>query len=312
MKKIVIVALMLSMFISNAQKKNGTVYIEHPAIEAVEAFVDASVAGDKEKMATYLTEDFKAYNGTSNRKNDEGMDKEAFLNNQMTYFNQLDYYDRATYPGAYPDAIEYKKDNENDEVWVQTWDVLKGVQKDTGVKIDAAAHRLYTLTKDNKIKMIISYGNDTVLNEIRSSFTVRKNGTIYNHHDNINTIRKAMYAFENADIEKCLSYYSEDATFYDINTTFGKSSTKSETRANWKQFLDTFEIESIEMIGYPDYLEYEMGNGREVLSWWNFLLIRKSDKKKLEVPFHLSNSFDADGKIVSEMEYYSQTLLTAK
>lgn len=303
---------MLCAFINYAQKKNGTVYIEHSAIEAVNEFVMASVAGNKEKMASYLTEDFKAYNGTSNKTNDEGRDKEAFLNNQMVYFNQLDYYARETFPGSYPDAVEYKKDNTKGEVWVQTWDLLKGVQKDTGVKIDAAAHRLYKLTKDHKINMIISYGNDAVILEIQSSFANRTNGTIYNHHDNINTVRKAMYAFQNADVDKSLSFYSDEATFYDINTSFAKSATKTETKANWTKFLDTYEIVSIDMVGYPDYLEYEMNNGREVLSWWNFHLIRKSDKKKIELPFHLSNSFDADGKIISEMEYYSQTLLTAK
>ncbi|MDN3492925.1 nuclear transport factor 2 family protein [Winogradskyella bathintestinalis] len=312
MKKMIIVTLMLCTFISYAQKENGTVYIEHPTIDVVEEFVKASIAGDKTKMASYLTEDFKAYNGTSNKTNDQGMDKEAFLNNQMVYFNQLDYYARETYPGSYADAIEYKKDNKDGEVWVQTWDVLKGMQKDTGVKINAAAHRLYTLTKNHEIKTIISYGNDNVLNEIGLSFTDRTNGKIYNHHDNINTIRKAMYAFENGDIDKCLSYYSDDATFYDINETFGESSTKAETKTNWQQFLNAYEIVSIDMIGYPDYLEYEMGEGREVLAWWNFHLIRKSDQKKLEVPFHLSNGFDAEGKIISEMEYYSQTLLTAK
>ena len=66
------------------------------------------------------------------------------------------------------------------------------------------------------------------------------------------------------------------------------------------------------MIGYPDYLEYEMGEGREVLSWWNYHLIRKSDKKKITVPMHFSNSFDADGNITREVIYYSEALLNAK
>jgi len=55
-----------------------------------------------------------------------------------------------------------------------------------------------------------------------------------------------------------------------------------------------------------------MGEDLDVLPIINKNIIRKSDQKKLEVPFHLSNGFDAEGKIISEMEYYSQTLLTAK
>ena len=63
------------------------------------------------------------------------------------------------------------------------------------------------------------------------------------------------------------------------------------------------------MIGYPDYLEYEMDNGREVLSWWKLHLVRKSDKKAIILPMHISDGFDEKGKIVTEMVYYSQSLL---
>lgn len=100
--------------------------------------------------------------------------------------------------------------------------------------------------------------------------------------------------------------------FSDITMEFGKSQTKTEIKASWEKFLNDYDIVSIDMIGYPDYLEYEMNDGREVLSWWNYHLIRKSDKKALSVPMHFSDSFDADGKIVGEMAYYSNTLLAAK
>ena len=73
--------------------------------------------------------------------------------------------------------------------------------------------------------------------------------------------------------------------------------------------LNDFEIKSIDMIGYPDYLEYEMGEGREVLSWWKYNLVRKKDKKKIILPIHLSDSFDDKGKIVAEFAYYSEALL---
>ena len=173
-------------------------------------------------------------------------------------------------------------------------------------------HRLYVVNKNNKIQTVISYANQSVFDEIGKSFVNRTNGKIYNHHDNINTVRKLTYAYENGDLDKTMSFYSDDAKFYDINEEFGTSLNKSEITAIWQKFLDDYEIVSIDMIGYPDYLEYEMGEGREVLSWWNYHLIRKSDKKKISVPFHISNSFDADGKITSEVAYYSRSLLSAK
>ncbi len=315
MKKttLLLVFALSTIFTTFGQKKtNGTVYIDHPAITVVEDFIKASVSGDEAKMASYLTDDFKAYNGTSNKTNDKGTGKDAFLKGALRYNNELDYFSIENYPGSYPDAIEYKKDNEKEEVWVQTWNLVKGVHKVTGVKIDAAAHRLYTLTKENKIKTIINYSNGSVLDEIGASFANRTNGTIYNHHDNINTIRKLTYAYENGDLDKTMSFYSDDATFSDINSEYGKSLTKAEITPIWKKFLDDYEIVSIDMIGYPDYLEYEMNDGREVLSWWNYYLIRKSDKKEISVPFHFSDSFDADGKIIAEMAYYSPALLTGK
>lgn len=309
MKRIARVVMMLCTFINYAQKKNGTVYIEHPAIDVVEDFVKASVAGDRAKMASYLTDDFKAYNGTSNASNDKGRDKNAFLNNQMVYHDQLDYYAIENYPGSYPDAIEYTKDNPNGEVWVQTWNVLKGVQKDTGVKIDAAAHRLYTLTKDNKIKTIINYGNEGVIMEIQSSFADRTNGTIYNHHENINTVRKMVYAFEKKDLDKAYSVYAEDARFLDSSSPTMEGISLADQKEIDKQAFEKYDITSIDVVGYPDYLHYEMGDARVVQSWWNINLIRKSDKKALVIPIHYLHDFNKEGKIISETAYYNPKLL---
>ncbi|MCB0467199.1 MAG: nuclear transport factor 2 family protein [Aequorivita sp.] len=309
MKATILSAMMLIAFISTAQKKNGTVYIEHPAIDVVQQFVDAAVAGDKPKMATYLTDDFRAFNGATDNMSDKGMDKEAFLDNQMLYFNQLDYYSVTPFPGSYPDAIEYKKDNPNGEVWVQTWDLLKGVHKTTGVKIDAASHRLYTLTKDNKIKNIIFYNNGGVIDEIRSSFTDRKNGTIYNHHDYINTVRKMMYAFEKKDFDKAYSFYDDKAVFVNSSSPDFESTSLAEQKEFDKQFFDKYDIENLEMVGYPDYLHYEMGDAHVVQSWWNIHLKRKADKKPIVVPIHYQMYFNEDGKITSETAYYNPKLL---
>ncbi|MEO5889469.1 MAG: nuclear transport factor 2 family protein, partial [Ferruginibacter sp.] len=184
------------------------------------------------------------------------------------------------------------------------------MHKATGVKLDAAAHRLYKLSKDNKINTIFNYTNSAVLDEIGASFSNRTNGKIYNHHENINTVRKAMYAFEKGDLDKSLAYYSSDAVFTDINSEYGKSETTAEVKATWQKFLSNFEIKSIEMIGYPDYLEYEMNDDRDVLSWWKYNLVRKSDKKAIVLPIHISDSFNEQGKIVSESVYYSESLLS--
>ncbi len=309
MKKVILMLVMMTSVITFAQKKNGTVYSEHPAIDVVANFTEALVSGDTTKIASLLTDDFKAYNGVSTNPDAKGTEKARFLKNSFRWFDELDYFSISDFPGAYPDAIKYKKDNKNDEVWVQTWELLKGIHKKTGVKFSSPAHRLIVVTKENKIKTIINYFNESVFDELRQSFSDRSNGTIYNHHENINTVRKAVYAFENSDLDKAISYYSEDARFFNINDDFSEPGSRDDVKAIRQKFLDAFQIKSIEMIGYPDYLEYEMGNGRSVLSWWNFHLIRKADKKEIILPMHLNDDFDEDGKITSEMIYFNRALL---
>ena len=89
-------------------------------------------------------------------------------------------------PGFEEQIIGMKYEEQKDVVWVQTWDHLKGVHNKTGVKVDMPIHRLYVVNTDNKIETIINYNDRTVWDELGESFVARENGTIYNHHDNIN------------------------------------------------------------------------------------------------------------------------------
>lgn len=302
--------MMTMTMMSFSQKKaNGTIYVDHPSIAIVQAMTTAFVAGDTDKVASLLTADFKAYNGTSTNANDKGMDKASFAKSAKTWHDQLDYFSIVNSKGAYPDALEYKDDTQKDVVWVQDWQDLKGVDKKTGVKVSMPMHRLYTVTKDNKIKSVITYLNTSPADEIDVSNADRTNGTIYNHHQNINTIRKMMYGYENKDFANCYSYYDKDAKFTDMNSIDGKEMTLDEVKANDQKFLKDFELTSIDMQGYPDYLHYEMGDSRAVFSWWKFNLIRKSDKKAITLPVHLQDNFNADGKIIFETAYYSGAAL---
>lgn len=121
-----------------------------------------------------------------------------------------------------------------------------------------------------------------------------------------------IYAFENKDLEKAYSYYDDNAQFTNTDSADGKNLTLAELKALDKTFLDNFEIASIDMVGYPDYLHYEIGDSRDVFSWWNYHLIRKSDKKKITLPVHIIDGFNKEGKIISETAYYNAALLSQK
>ena len=310
MKKTVLIVVLMLCGIAYCQKKsNGTIYIDHPAIKIVEDMNKAFVSGDSVKVASYLADDFKAFNGVNTNANDKGQSKADFLKGVKDWKNQLDYYSITRAKGAYPDALEYKEDNQKDVVWVQTWEELKGVHKKTGVKVNMPLHRLFVVNKDNKIKTVIEYSNTSVGDEIGQSFDVRENGTIYNHHEYINTVRLMVRAFENKDYDKSYSFYDAKAGFRDINVPGDKTFTLTEQKANDKKMLEDFEITSVDMVGYPDFLHYELNNQKVVFSWWNFNVIRKKDKKELVLPMMFMDNFNDAGKIVFETAYYSAKVL---
>ena len=91
-KTTILSVMMLIACITYSQKKNGTIYMEHPAITTVETMTQAFVSGDTDKVASYLADDFKAYNGTSTNPNDKGQDKAAFSNSAKNWKNNIDYF----------------------------------------------------------------------------------------------------------------------------------------------------------------------------------------------------------------------------
>ncbi|MBT8185277.1 MAG: nuclear transport factor 2 family protein, partial [Eudoraea sp.] len=92
MKKTLLPALLLVFTFSTAQKKkNGTIYLEHPTIQIANDMMAAFVEGDEAKVASYLADDFKAYNGTSTNKDSKGRDKDQYIGNVKWWKNNIAY-----------------------------------------------------------------------------------------------------------------------------------------------------------------------------------------------------------------------------
>jgi len=310
MRKIVLITIMfLTVFAYSQKKKNGTIYKEHPAIDVVEAMLKAFVEGDEAKVAGFLADDFKSFNGSETNKEAKGGTKDNFLNQVKFWKENISYLSIERSKGAYPDALEYSDGTFDDVVWVQTWEQVKGVHNKTGVKLDMPFHRLFIVNKNNKIITMINYLDESVYDEIGQSFDDRKNGTIYNHHEYINKVRRLIHAFENKDLETAYSFYDEKARFSNINMPIGEFQTLEEAKAGDKKFFEKYDITSIDVRGYPDYLNYELRNAKVVQSWWNVRLTRKSDKKELIVPIMYIHDFNDDGMITSESAYFSEKLL---
>ena len=115
-----------------------------------------------------------------------------------------------------------------------------------------------------------------------------------------------MGALANNDPDKAFSYFTEDATFTDLDMKRDESRTVAEEKEMFKGLTSEWTIESIDVRGYPDYLEYELGNGKVVQSWWDVRMTKKSDdKKKVILPLLLIHDFNDEGKITEETGYYT-------
>jgi len=297
MKKLLLFAMVFTIALTtySQKKKNGTVYSDHPSITIAEEMQQAFIVGDVEKLATYLADDFKKWNGNSTNKDAKGIPKEQFLKNSKWWSKNVSYSSIERQDGAYPDAIQYKGD---DGLWVQTWDILKGVHAETGSKINMPIHRLFQFDDDNKIKTIIGYYNETVFDNVGKSYDERTNGVIYDNHKYINAVKMVFAAFENNDVEKGFSFYDDEAKFRDASMGVNdKSATLEEAKEDHANFLKLYTIDAIDMSGYPDYLEYERGNNGVVQSWWTVRLTRKSDNKKMVIPTFYTHTFNDEGKI---------------
>lgn len=307
-KQVMLVVMLFTVFMYSQKKKNGKIYSEHPAINVVEAMQQAFIKGDTTALAGYLHDDFRAINGMNSNPDAKGTPKSNFLNRSIFWANNASYLSIERTEGAYPDALEYDKSG----VWVQTWDQLKGVHNETGVKLDMPIHRLFVVDKDNKIMRMITYDDGAVFDGIGEARNARKNGTLYNEHENINTVRKMIAALEHGDADKGFSYFTEKARFTNLDMPRGESKSVEEEKESFLGMLESWDIESIDVVGYPDYLEYEIGNGKVVQSWWDFNVKRKSDGKKVSIPVLLIHDFNDDGEIVREAGYYTVAAMMKK
>ncbi|MFH4968201.1 nuclear transport factor 2 family protein [Gaetbulibacter sp. M240] len=305
MKKVSILYMLLfTVAMYSQKKKNGTIYSEHPAINVVEAMQQAFVKGDTATVAGYLADNFRAFDGFNMNPDNEGRSKENFLRQSYWWSQNIDYLSISRAGGAYPDALEYKEDG----IWVQTWDVLHGADKITGVKIGGPFHQLYVINKDNKIARVIDY-SENIGPEIREARFPRTNGTIYNSHPNIDTVRKMVNALEHGDADKGFSYFSENAWFRTIETPPGERNSVADEKKNFLEMLKIWDIVSIDVVGYPDYLEYEKDATKVVQSWWNFRVKKKSSDKVISIPVLLVHRFNDEGEITSEMGYFTTTAM---
>jgi ketosteroid isomerase-like protein len=298
MKKILF--LIIPMFlglINNAQEKNGTVYIQHPAIETTKKFWSAFEKGDKASAGAFLADSMVAiYNG-----NRDVQKKEDFLKSMDWWSTEFENLKIADDSPAYPDAIDYTKGG----LWVQDWLLVTGTHKKSGINLNLSEHHLYSFNKDGKITSLHFYFNNNPFEEIVSSGSTQENGKIYINHPYIITVRKLVNAYCAKNITTMTEIYSPDATFSNSTMKWGESIDMKARKKDMENYFSEMDKINMRQVGYPDCIYYAKNDSYVVYSWWVLTTTSKADGKKTELPIMLSHTFNKEGKIVDELAYFS-------
>ena len=303
MKKHIIYLFVLCFSLSFSQKKNnGKLYIEHPAMDVVEQFNKAFVSGDLETMKSLVSDDFRWYTLSMR----EPGTLQQLLNRSNYLSKNVVKFDIKHYGGAYPDALEYKKDDVL-EVMTYTW--MSGYDRNTGVELDMPRYVNFRINDDGKISRMNVMDDQALWTKAYQAWDTRANGVIYKDHPLVTKVRLMMRDYETQDVEKIKSNYTENTRFYDVmNSPVDEFKSLEEEFAQFNDYMEVFELVNIRESGYPDVLDYE-GNGAVVISWWEMTLRNKKSGKTNTIMQHIQHSFNEKDEIVREDYYFNPAQL---
>ena len=215
-------------------------------------------------------------------------------------------FDIKHYGGAYPDALEYKKDDIL-EVMTYTW--MSGYDRNTGVELDMPRYVNFRMNDDGKIRSMNVMDDQALWTKAYQAWDTRANGVIYKDHPLVTKVRLMMRDYETQDVEKIKSNYTENTRFYDVmNSPVDEFKSLEEEFAQFNDYMEVFELVNIRESGYPDVLDYE-GNGAVVISWWEMTLRNKKSGKTNTIMQHIQHSFNEKGEIVREDYYFNPAQL---
>ncbi len=137
---------------------------------------------------------------------------------------------------------------------------------------------------------------------------MEENGIIYVKHPNIDVVNNANKAYESQDWGSINNYYADTAKWW--ASGMEDFITLSEAIKSWKSDFEHFDDVKQIPQGYPDYLQYKMGDAKIVQSWWIWTGKSKKTGKDVRVRMVMFDEFNADGKISREYIYGDFSKLT--
>lgn len=152
MKTIIVSLGMLFLSLSAFCQKeaNGTIYIKHPYIDAVNKAQDAYAGQDAATLRSFYADSAKFWASGF----DKWMPMDDAIKMFMTDFQMYDSVRQDVV--GYPDYLEYKKNN---SMVVQSWWTWKGKSKKTGETLAIPMVIFDDFNKDGKIVREYIYGD---------------------------------------------------------------------------------------------------------------------------------------------------------
>ncbi len=133
-----------------------------------------------------------------------------------------------------------------------------------------------------------------------------RDGVIYKQHPHIDVIRTLATLYEEGDADEMAKYFDAGAQFIGMSRYQAGESRKKLTLADavagWKEIIDNWHIKMTESIS-PQGLQY-VADPFTVQSWWLISVVNKKTGKKAEVDMVLFDLFNAEGKIITQHQYY--------
>ncbi len=143
-----------------------------------------------------------------------------------------------------------------------------------------------------------------------SSFSQKKNGTIFSEHESIDITKVLWEAMVNGDEDKYRSFFADSA--YTLQNGERKpilpNAKIAQGLADWVSSYENLKVGDQEP-ALPDAMEYKEG-GTWVQDWLLMTGIHKETGIHLNLPIHNLYAFNEEGKIIALITYFDPTIFT--
>ena len=305
--KTLIIVLMVCISLNAQKKKNGTIFIEHPAFDVVENLHSAMNSNDSDALSKIIADDFRGVAGDQMNKDAKPQTKAQFIQQVKNNHEISKYFNIRQSSNGYPDAVEYKDENFSG-TWVYSWEYFTAVGGTTGIDYSQPRHTQYVVNKDNQIAFARYYLNQYPYSQTSNSQMEMKDGDVYSHHSNINTVRRFVKAFQYNDDENLFVDFAEDVNVNGLFNDWGSDPMNLDgLKSGFKTFKSNYKINSMDNI-WIKFFKIE-SDSNFVQSWWRFSVTRKKDGKEIVFPVMFNHTFNDDGKIVRHWESWNEAKL---